>query len=131
MPASVAALVMAPVAEVSTGLTMMASTPLAMKFCTWLSCLETSSLASSICSVTPGCVLAYSAMLLRRTVRKLSSNLSIDTPILAAKAGLDSTVAAASARSMRFMVQFPPVGALGDDRFAHYPHQEKGAAASF
>jgi len=58
MPASVAALVMAAVAEVSTGLTMMASTPFAMKFCTWLSCFETSSLASSICTVTPGNVFA-------------------------------------------------------------------------
>jgi len=46
------------VALVSTGLTMIASTLLAMKFCIWLSCLETSSLASSICSVTPGSVLA-------------------------------------------------------------------------
>src|SRR3984885_9891497 len=63
-------------------------------------------------------------MPLRRTVRKLSSNLSIDTPILAAKAGLYSTLAAASARSMRLMVQVPPFGALGDERFARCPHQE-------
>src|ERR1700679_1116078 len=64
-------------------------------------------------------------MPLRRTVRKLSSNLSIDTPILvAAKAGLDSTVAAASARSMRFMVQFPPIAALGDERSARCSHLE-------
>src|ERR1700734_3924995 len=57
-------------------------------------------------------------MPLRRTVRKLSSNLSIDTPILvAAKAGLDSTVAAASARSRRFMSSVPPVAALCDERF--------------
>src|ERR1700677_1627103 len=64
-------------------------------------------------------------MPLRRTVRKLSSNLSIDTPIfVAAKAGLDSTVAAASARSMRFMVQFPPIAALDDERFARCSHLE-------
>ena len=48
----------AAVALVSTGLTMIASTLLAMKFCTWLICLETSSLASSICSDRPGTVLA-------------------------------------------------------------------------
>jgi hypothetical protein len=34
--------------------------------------------------------------------------LSIDTPILAAKAGLDNTVAAASAMSKRFMIAIPP-----------------------
>jgi hypothetical protein len=45
-------------------------------------------------------------MLFRSTVSQLSSNADIDTPILAAKAGLESTVAAASAKSVRFMVYF-------------------------
>ena len=40
----------------STGLTMIASTPEAMKFWIWLSCLPTSFCASSICSVDAVCV---------------------------------------------------------------------------
>src|SRR5258708_23768785 len=42
-------------------------------------------------------------MPLRRTVRKLSSNLSIDTPIFVAIAGLHRTVEANSAIARRFM----------------------------
>src|ERR1700733_11311266 len=74
---------------------MIASTLLAMKFWIWLICLETSSLASSTCNVTPGTVLPYSVIPFRRMVRKLSSNLSIEMPIFAARGALDVTVTAA------------------------------------
>ena len=53
MPAAAASLVIAGVASVSTGLTMIASTPWAMKFWIWLSCLQTSFCASSTCRFTP------------------------------------------------------------------------------
>src|ERR1700683_457132 len=46
-------------------------------------------------------------MPLRRTVRKLSSNLSIDTPILVAIAGLHRIVEAIRAIAMRFMFHPP------------------------
>jgi len=83
------------VAEVSTGLTMMASTPEAAKFLIWSSCLATSFCASSTCSSTPLMPLACAIMPLRSTVRKLSSKRAIETPILAAKA--DELISAESA----------------------------------
>lgn len=76
---------MACVAEVSTGFTMMAETPEAMKLLIWSSCLATSFCASSICSSTPSS-LPLASMPLRRTVRKLSSKSAIDTPIPSAMA---------------------------------------------
>src|SRR3954467_9103088 len=74
---------------------MMASTPEAAKFLIWSSCLATSFCASSTCNSTPLMPLACSIMPLRSTVRKLSSNLAIDTPTLAAKA--DELISAAKA----------------------------------
>jgi hypothetical protein len=54
--AAAALSVMACVAEVSTAFTTIASTPEAMKFSIWLSCLPTSSSASSTWSSTPSSV---------------------------------------------------------------------------
>src|SRR5688500_12917098 len=91
---------MAGVASVSTGLTMMASTPCAMKFWIWLSCLATSFCASSTCRRTPSSVRACSSMPLRSTVRKLSSKSAIETPIRSAGvAHAPSTETARASRS--------------------------------
>ena len=86
MPAPAAASDIACVAEVSTGLTMIASTPEATKLLIWSSCLATSFCASSIWTSTPSRVPAYFSMPLRSTVRKLSSKSAIETPTFAAEA---------------------------------------------
>ena len=64
-------------ALVSTGLTIMASTPWPIKFCT---CWETSPFASSICDLTPSFFISF-CIEVRRIVRKLSSNSAIETPM--------------------------------------------------
>src|ERR1700676_3125259 len=67
---------------------MMASTLDATKFWISLSCLLTSLAPSSTCSVTLGSVLAYSIMPFLSTVRKLSLNWAMATPIVVACAAL-------------------------------------------
>ena len=86
-PAASAASDIAWVAEVSTGLTMIASTPEATKLLIWSSCLATSFCASSTCTSTPSSVPAYSTRPFRSTVRKLSSNSAMETPTVSAEAG--------------------------------------------
>ena len=106
MLAAAAASDIACVAEVSTGLTMMALAPEAMKFLIWSSCLATSSCASSTCSSTPGMPLACSTMPLRSTVRKLSSNNAMDTPIFSAWAAVLIRAAANAPITNFFMSVF-------------------------
>ncbi|MEC5206733.1 hypothetical protein QF022_001689 [Vogesella perlucida] len=80
------------VTSVSTTFTTMASTFWAMKFCTWESCLPMSFWASSNCTLTSFWLAAWLFMLLRTTVRKLSSKADMVTPILAAEAGMAAAV---------------------------------------
>src|SRR3569832_473888 len=103
-----AASVIACVAEVSTGLTMLASTPEAMKLKNKTNNNDTSFLASSIWTLWLFSS-AYFWMPLRSTVRKLSSNRAIDTPKLATNAELidaPRSSAPVSAESASFFMFF-------------------------
>jgi hypothetical protein len=86
---------------------MIASTPAAMKLLIWSSCLPTSLPASSTCSSTPSRPAAWSIMPLRSTVRKLSLNSAIDTPIDSAMALVDIRPAK-PARIRVFFIRIPP-----------------------
>src|SRR5215470_8281354 len=66
-------------------------------------------------------------MLLRRTVKKLSSNLSIETPTFSACAALDRMVAAAKAISIRFMRLLHNPRALGGRYY--YPAEDSRPGA--
>ena len=95
-------------AEVSTGLTMIASTPEAMKLLIWSSWRATSFCASSTCRSMP-LSSAIEIMPFLSTVRKLSSNSAIDTPTFCAIAEVDISETRPAAIRVFFM-SFLPFG---------------------
>ena len=106
MPAPVTILVMPAVAEVSAALTMIASTPWAMKFWTWLTWRPTSPCASSNWRLTSFSPLACSCMASRIFTRNRCSERDMLTPmltVLAAAGVAASRVAAQAVRRWYFM----------------------------